>query len=352
MSQFRGRYQKPPTAETALQAVDKPTVIWYQSGQEPGAMQLAGQLGWLEQEFSPDAISCCALQVAGAMSGYATFGQGELTAVLQQQASDWQQGLPGRFLLGLIPSRRRWHLLLAPDKGGCSEAELGQMRFAVLTEPITAVVTDLPMQGWATEQLLAGLQACPALQSVSIAATELRNGLLYQRLMASDIDAVLLDQSQLQQLQHSAAAVAATLPDYELGPHQLALQLGSPCTVDSLFWRRYPQLVLRFLSRVLDTEDWAVRHLAASADYLALTSAGRAELQLSQSLGLPFQQLTALDSYKNYLFRQGRLTNDFALADWIEALPLQILRTEGGRQQVKTNRSRQPQLLQAIATLW
>ncbi len=346
MSDFGGRYESPSAIAPRLQTLDKPRVIWYQSGQGPGAMQLAGQLGWLEQEFSPDAISCCAIAATGAMSGYATFGQGDLTATLQQQAIDVQQGQPGRLLLGLLPTARRWHLLLSAARSLQTAVDIRQCRFAVFTGPGTE------MQGFATEQLISLLPAGQVSQSVALPGGELTNGQLYLRLYNNEFDAVLLDQQQLILLKKSAQGAELTLAEYDISRYQSQLQLSEPLTVDSLLWRHYPQLVLRFVSRVLDTEDWAVRHLEASADYLALTPAGRAELQLSQSLSFSFYQLTAVERYKSYLYRQRKLAVDFLFSDWIEALPLQILRSENGRQQVQSNRRGDPKRLQAVASLW
>jgi hypothetical protein len=204
----------------------------------------------------------------------------------------------------------------------------------------------------ATEQLISTLGGDPALQTVRIPASGLTDGQLYQRFLEQQFDVVLLLKSQQQLFELSVPEPVKQLAESDISDYQPALQLSRPLTVDSLFWRHYPQLVLRFVSRVLDTEDWALRNIEASADYLVLNSAASAEFSLRRSLDFTLYQLTAHDSYKNYLFRQGQLAVNFAISDWVEALPLQILRAEGGRQSFKAVRSSSSPLVQVVASLW
>jgi ABC-type nitrate/sulfonate/bicarbonate transport system substrate-binding protein len=104
-----------------------------------------------------------------------------------------------------------------------------------------------------------------------------------------------------------------------------------PLTVDAQLLRERPDLVERVLARTLDTGEWANRHPAEVAQYVAretrsaehwVERAYPGGLHRQLALGLDPQALTALADFKHFLFKWGFIASDFDFDAWVDPAPL------------------------------
>lgn len=163
------------------------------------------------------------------------------------------------------------------------------------------------------------------------------------------------------------AAPPGVLYDLRQHPDPLVRANNSaprPITVDAALWREHPQLVLRFLNRVLQVNDFARAHPEATAEYVAdesrsslhwVRKAYGDDLHLKQNISLDPTELSALSHYKDFLFSRGFIPANFDLDHWVEPLPLRILQAERERQKA-SQRAAQPLVTpsyqDAVASLW
>ncbi len=109
-----------------------------------------------------------------------------------------------------------------------------------------------------------------------------------------------------------------------------------PITVDAALLRDRPDIVTRFLSRVVDVADWAAAHEAETVSYIAKESGSSDEwvrkaygndIHLHQGIDLNPESIAALEGYKNFLLEWGFLKGDFDVNAWIDPNPLaEVLR--------------------------
>lgn len=108
-----------------------------------------------------------------------------------------------------------------------------------------------------------------------------------------------------------------------------------PITVNAELIEQRPDLVARFLKRVVEIGDWAALHPSETRAYIAretgsteqwVTQAYGADLYLQQYTTLDPFAIAALDDYKNFLFKWNFIPNNFDLYEWIDPVPLNSLR--------------------------
>ncbi len=104
-----------------------------------------------------------------------------------------------------------------------------------------------------------------------------------------------------------------------------------PITVDAEFLKQRPDLVARFLSRIVDAGDWAAAHEAETVAYIAKESGSNDEyvrkaygndIHLRQGTDLSAESIEALEGYKNFLLEWGFIKADFDVKAWIDPAPL------------------------------
>lgn len=104
-----------------------------------------------------------------------------------------------------------------------------------------------------------------------------------------------------------------------------------PITVDAALLRDRPDLVTRFLSRIVDVADWSAKHEAETVAYIAKESGSTDEwvrkaygndVHLNQGTDLNPESIAALEGYKNFLLEWGFIKADFDVNAWIEPGPL------------------------------
>ncbi|SNR85414.1 ABC-type nitrate/sulfonate/bicarbonate transport system, substrate-binding protein [Methylobacillus rhizosphaerae] len=104
-----------------------------------------------------------------------------------------------------------------------------------------------------------------------------------------------------------------------------------PITVDSELLRKRPDLVIRFLRRIVDAGKWAAAHEAETAAYIAKESGSTTDyvhkayghdIHLHQGTSLNPDLIQALEGYKDFLLEWGFINTDFDVNAWIDPAPL------------------------------
>jgi ABC-type nitrate/sulfonate/bicarbonate transport system substrate-binding protein len=104
-----------------------------------------------------------------------------------------------------------------------------------------------------------------------------------------------------------------------------------PITVDAALLRDHPDLVVRFLRRIVEVGSWAASHEAETVAYIAKESGSTDEwvrkaygndIHLHQGTNLDPVAIAGLEGYKNFLLEWGFLKADFDVKAWIDPAPL------------------------------
>ncbi len=342
-----------PAWQGMLARAPKPAQLWYSRQADATPLGLAAQLGWLEQEFTADAISVCGLRPNCWPDGTPVQPQAATYGIFRQEscyASLRYQAIVGdSLLIGLHWRPQRALLWVRADSPLQHWSELNHVKIGL--PALHGVDIEFRAQQWRLWQLFWQHQGVDvtALHWVDIDIDEAQsagtnpalspqqrcNDALQLALQQGRVDVVLLH-GVIQPEIEPSAQIRLFYDLQQLGDAQIdaALTLPMPLTVDRQLWRSHPDLVLRFLQRVLAVEDWAARHPHATYDYIAqsvgMTAAEvprrfGADIHLRQGTHLAFHMLNALDNYQQFLCKQALLPSAVSLADWIEPLPLQIL---------------------------
>lgn len=105
-----------------------------------------------------------------------------------------------------------------------------------------------------------------------------------------------------------------------------------PVTVNQELLNERPDLVVRFLARIVAVGDWAADHRAETFAYVArethsnetrVRQAYGEDLHLRQGIGLSETAIQGLEKYKDFLYQRGFLQGDFDVRAWIDPSPLQ-----------------------------
>ncbi len=109
-----------------------------------------------------------------------------------------------------------------------------------------------------------------------------------------------------------------------------------PVTVDRAFLDRHPEIVVRYLTVLLETAEWAKGH---RDEVVELLRADGSDITAEEVLGshgdrvhhsfepkLTPEYVAGLDAQKNFLHRWGYFANNFDIASWIEYGPLEQAR--------------------------
>lgn len=110
-----------------------------------------------------------------------------------------------------------------------------------------------------------------------------------------------------------------------------------PITVDAALLAARPDLVDRFLERIVRIGEWAAAHPGETVNYIARESGSTdewvrkaygADVHLHQGTDLEPASVSALAGYKDFLFRTGFIARDFSVTEWIDPAPLERVRAK------------------------
>lgn len=110
-----------------------------------------------------------------------------------------------------------------------------------------------------------------------------------------------------------------------------------PLTVNGSTLREHPELVRRFLKRVVEVSTWGRQHPAAALTQIAAETNWTEPWvrfaygdKVHESLGIDLSEhaIWGLTVFKDFLFANGFLKADFDIQDWIDPAPLHSLQLE------------------------
>lgn len=334
------------------------STIWYTRCPVPTPLGLAARLGWFEDAFGADGITIRTLQE---------------TVDAQLRESHYDHHLPHSFRQGgnvpAIWARARgadtrviglnWVdeaqvIVVLPDSGirgvqDLAGRKIGLPRHANSIDHARAGA----LRGFEVG-LAAGGLAWADIEAVDLPvapsgagpadASRTRNAYAteFAALASGLVDAVYVKGARGLQ----AAALHGAQAIYDLRDHpdpRVRANNGAPrpITVDGTLLRERPDLVVRFLARIVQVGDWAAAHAAETVSYIASESGSTDEwvrraygndVHLHQGTDLNPESVDALESYKNFLLGAGFLDADFAVSDWIDPAPLAEVLRQSQRQ--------------------
>jgi len=336
-----------------MSSENKVDTLWYTRCPVPTPLGLASREGWIGQEFAKDGIDIKTLQETQdpelRESHYDhrlphSFRQGGNVPAIWARAN----GTDTR-VIGLNWVDEAQLIVVLPSSGISKPEDLKGKKIALPKNDISidhqrasalrGVVVILGVGNLTTKDVslvdLAIPKSAPGIGWTSNArgayATE------FEALNSGKVDAIFVKGARGLEAaaQHGANIVydVRQHPDAKVRANNGAPR---PITVDAGLLRDRPDIVARFLSRVVDVADWAATHEAETVAYIAKESGSTDEwvrkaygnnIHLHQGTDLNPESIAALEGYKNFLLEWGFLKADFDVNAWIDPNPLaEVLR--------------------------
>jgi ABC-type nitrate/sulfonate/bicarbonate transport system substrate-binding protein len=334
--------------------------LWYTRCPVPTAFSVAIRLGWIDEEFAGDCI-----QVASLLS----------FAVRQARESHFTHTQPNSFrhggnipplwafsegadvrLIALSWNDESQLVLTRPDSGIRTVADLKGRKLCVprrLNDSIDFWRATV-LRGYETALAIAGLQlddvelveiAIPRAWLDDTPNLNSRTGSLWGAASTRSFqreEAVALLNGKVDAI-FSAHAHAADVKAFlgarvviDLGQHpdrRLRINNGTPLalTASGALIEERPDLVARWLARVIEAAEWTRTHRDETFRIVAAESGVAEEIALAAfgenlpdqlSVDLSDDKLAALDSQKEFLLRHGFISRDFDVEKFIVLAPL------------------------------
>ncbi|PKM30740.1 MAG: nitrate ABC transporter substrate-binding protein [Gammaproteobacteria bacterium HGW-Gammaproteobacteria-11] len=329
--------------------------IWYTRGPGPSPLGLAAQLGWFIDEFQRDGIGVYTLQDTPHQVLRASHYDHRLVHSFRQGGSGpaiWAHAC-GRDtrVIGLNRVQEFQAIITLPERRLHSLEQLRGRRFALPRQSmlfdlgraaaLRGILSALDYVGLGehdvelvdvdedipVDLLDASAERVPTLQQTG-AVRSLLNG---------EVDAIFVRGAQgvrtLFDIKGRLLLDLASHPDPLLRSNN-----GNPrpITVDMDLLKNRPDIVVRFLSRVVAVGNWSSIHPAETIRYLAReTRTSERHVRVGYGHELHNQQFTSLDeasivglkSYKDkdFLLARGFLPRDIDLNEWVDPRPLEHL---------------------------
>jgi ABC-type nitrate/sulfonate/bicarbonate transport system substrate-binding protein len=337
--------------------------IWYTRCPVPTPLGLAAHLGWLDQEFTHDGITVRSLQETQTASLRAShidhtlehsFRQGGSIPALWARAA----GADTR-VIALTWVDETQSIITTPESGIRSVKDLRGRRIGL---PVREgeridIFRAAALRGFISALALEGL-SLDDVGRIDVPATSVRDGASFvasrettfsnpssvtsRRLYAAEaaalvrgeVDAIYVKGSL--GLETAYLIGARTVIDIGFHPDpKVRINNGSPrpVTVNAATLEERPDIVARFLARVLDVDGWARDHRQEVLAYLGReTGSGEDWLRLAYGehvherfrTDLDEASIVALDDFKRFLVEWGFLAHDFDVRAWIDARALTL----------------------------
>lgn len=330
--------------------------IWYTRCPVPTPLGLAARQGWFDEEFKPDGIRIQTLQdtvdpelreshydhrlprsfrQGGNVPAIWARARGADTRVIGLNWVDESQvilALPGSGITRPEHLKGR-RIALPVHQNSIDHGRASALRGIHVTlevgglTPADVAFVDIeagggtPGQGWANSSDPAPRQRGGGYSPV------------VQALKEGRVDAIFTKGARGLE---TAAEHGLTIV-YDVRSHPIASVRSNngaprPITVDAALIQERPDLVDRFLARIVRISDWAAAHPAETVAYIARESGSTDEwvrkaygndVHLRQGTDLEPESIAALSGYKDFLFKNGFIGKDFSVTAWIDPAPLE-----------------------------
>ena len=321
--------------------------IWFTRCPVPTASGIAYKLGWLSEEFAADGLPVSTLQEARQLGHHhydhelpGLFREGGNVPALAARAS----GAPSR-LIGLTWIEEWQTILVRPDSGIRQPQDLKGKRLALPAWGDSrpgSIARAMSLHGYKGALSLAGLGFDDvelvevALQDQQAASANeglqrLWSGLDY--LARGEVDAVYVKGASAADAARRLGLVVGIDLDLIAAPrYRINNGTPRPITVHQSLLDNHFELVVRFLAQTLNAAEWAANNRAGlnaileeetRAGSAGVAEAYRGDFHTTLAPDLSAQRLHDRGVQKDFLYLHGFLERDFAIADWVDARPLQ-----------------------------
>ncbi len=328
--------------------------LWYTRCPVPTPLGLAVQLDWLAEEFGRDGIALRSIQETSDPNARESHFDHSLPHSFRQGGNIpaiWARanGRDTR-VIGLSWTDEFQAILALP---GASIGRARDLRGRRIGLPVNPISIDFnrasALRGFAKALELDGLsldavERVDAVNEAPNGTDGIATGEGFRRrsrhgyraevlaLVRGEVDAIYVKGALgLETARLIGARIVA-----DLGFHpdpKVRINNGTPrtLTVDAGLIEARPDLVTRFLRRVLDAGDWAAAHPDEAIAYIAREAGSSPDWvraaygeHASQRLGtfLTDEATDALSDFKDFLFAHGFLPADFDARAWIDPRPL------------------------------
>lgn len=324
--------------------------IWFTRCPVPTPLGLAAKLGWFRDEFASDHITISTLQETndpdlreshydhrlqnsfrqgGNVPAIWAKARGTDTVVIGLNWIDEFQGilsLPGSGITTPADLKGR-KLGLPVHHNSIDHGRAGALRGLL----VALEVGGLTAADVTLVDIDAGQPGLPA----STGGGNRRGGgynVQLDALRRGDVDAIFVKGARGLSAHHEAGTHLV----YDIRNHpdpSVRANNGAPrpITVDRALLQQRPDLVKRFLGRIVDIAEWAAAHPAETIAFIASESGSTDEwvraaygrdAHLRQGTTLDSWAVDALSTYKDFLLEHGFIEKDFDVAAWIDPAPL------------------------------
>ena len=342
----------------------RPDTLWYTRSSIPTPLGIGAQLGLYQREFSPDGITIKSLQESRDPA---------------EQASHFEHTLPHSFRLGgAVPpiwARAKGQdtrvigiswideyqtILALPQSGIDSPKDLKGRRVGLPRRSDRSDSVDVArasaLRGFLVALELAGLKQHDV-QWVDIAGRQTadanqvaapdtsvrrRNPHSYTEaalaLVRGEVDAIYVKDVRGAETAHLLGAKVVLDLGFHPDPYvRINNCAPRPLTVNTSTLKEHPELVRRFLKRVVEVGSWARQNPSAALTQIAAETNWTAPWvrfaygdNVHESLGVDLSEhsIWGLTVFKDFLLHHGFLNADFNIRDWIDPAPLQSLQPQ------------------------
>ena len=336
--------------------------LWYTRCPVPSASSLAIDNGWLDAEFEPDGISVASLRASaerGVRESHFDHSQADSFRQGGNIPPIWTRSRGGDTALVAISWTDEYQAVIAmPGAGIEGPADLRGRRLG-LPRRVNDQIDywrAMCLRGYLSALSLAGLGSGDVeLVDLPIEETYIggddpsKRGTLWSgghRARRQQIEAFALIRGEVDAI-YTAGAPGAQLTAFlgardvvELGRHpdrslRRNNQTPTILTVSLRLARDHPDIVARYLARLLKAASWAGDHRSETARIVAndvgateewVRAAYGEDLYADLGLDLSDEGIAAVGAQKDFMLRHGFIETDFDIADWIVREPLEIAR--------------------------
>lgn len=328
--------------------------LWYTRCPVPTPLGLAVQLDWFAEEFGRDGIALRSIQETSDPNARESHFDHNLPRSFRQGGNIpaiWARanGRDTR-VIGLSWTDEFQAILTLPGSGIRRARDLRGRRIGLPVNPISIDFNRASaLRGFAKALELDGLsldavERVDTDNDVANGVDGIATGEGFRRrsrhgyraealaLVRGEVDAIYVKGA----LGLETTRLIGALIIADLGFHpdpKVRINNGTPrtLTVDAGLIEERPDLVTRFLRRVLDAGDWAAAHPDEAVSYIAREAGSSPDWvraaygeHASQRLGtfLTEDAIDALSDFKDFLFAHGFLPDDFDARAWIDPRPL------------------------------